>query len=153
MPYIYKSGLQFGTGNITINQTNPIREMTQAQYDALPASEKANGTIYFITDATVDKLIIDDPAPIGAILAYGGTTAPTGWLFCQGQQVSRALYSELFAVIGTTYGSGDGSTTFNLPDFRGRTAIGEGTGTASGAVNHPLGQTEGAETIQAPWSG
>lgn len=56
-------------------------------------------------------------APVGSIQAYGGTTAPSGWLLCQGQAVSRTTYSELFAVIGTAYGSGNGSSTFNLPNL------------------------------------
>lgn len=54
----------------------------------------------------------------GIITAYGGTTAPTGWLLCDGSAVSRETYSDLFKAIGTTYGTGDGSTTFNLPDLR-----------------------------------
>lgn len=55
-------------------------------------------------------------SPIGAIVPYGGDTAPTGYLLCDGSAVSRTTYADLFAVIGTKYGSGDGSTTFNLPD-------------------------------------
>lgn len=51
-------------------------------------------------------------------------TAPTGWLLCNGDAVSRSTYADLFAVIGTTYGSGNGSTTFNVPDFRGRVPAG-----------------------------
>lgn len=57
-------------------------------------------------------------SPIGTILPYGGATAPSGWFLCQGQAVSRTTYSELFAVIGTAFGAGDGSTTFNIPDMR-----------------------------------
>lgn len=60
----------------------------------------------------------------GAVISYAGTTEPTGWLFCYGQAVSRATYARLFAVIGTTYGAGDGTTTFNLPDLRGRAMAG-----------------------------
>jgi microcystin-dependent protein len=59
------------------------------------------------------------------IALYAGTVAPLGWLFCDGSPVSRANFPELFAQIGTTYGAGDASgTTFNLPDFRGRVAVG-----------------------------
>lgn len=65
-------------------------------------------------------------APVGSIQAYGGTTAPLGWLLCQGQAVSRATYAELFAVIGTAFGVGDGSTTFNVPDLREATTKGTG---------------------------
>lgn len=66
-------------------------------------------------------------APIGAILAFGGTAAPAGWLLCQGQAVSRTTYAALFAAIGTAYGAGDGSTTFNLPDPREAALVGAGT--------------------------
>jgi microcystin-dependent protein len=62
--------------------------------------------------------------PIGGMLAFGGATIPAGFLLCYGQAVSRTTYSVLYAVIGIAYGSGDGSTTFNLPDKRGRVSIG-----------------------------
>ena len=65
-----------------------------------------------------------DTLPIGTILAFSGDTAPEDFLFCRGQAVSRTTYSELFEVIGTQYGSGDGSTTFNLPDYCGKVAVG-----------------------------
>lgn len=57
-------------------------------------------------------------APTAAVLPYAATTAPDGWLLCDGSAVSRTTYSFLFAAIGTSYGSGDGSTTFNVPDYR-----------------------------------
>ena len=62
-------------------------------------------------------------APVGAIQAFGGSTAPSGWLLCNGAAVSRTTYSDLFAVIGTRYGSGDGSTTFNLPSKEAGAAV------------------------------
>lgn len=61
----------------------------------------------------------------GMIAAFCGSAAPGGWLFCAGQAVSRATYSALFAVIGVTFGVGDGSTTFNLPDLGGRVIAGK----------------------------
>jgi microcystin-dependent protein len=67
--------------------------------------------------------------PTGTITMFGGSSAPSGWLLCDGTAVSRTTYASLFAVTSTTYGTGDGSTTFNLPDLRSRTAIGAGTGT------------------------
>src|SRR5690606_2898960 len=82
--------------------------------------------------------------PTGAIVAYGGTDAPTGWLFCHGQEVSRTTYARLFAVIGTTYGAGDGSTTFNLPDLRQRFPLGKaasGTGSTLGATGGRIDHT------------
>ena len=58
--------------------------------------------------------------PTGTILAFAGNTIPNGYLLCDGSEISRIIYSNLFAVIGELYGSGDGSTTFNLPDLIGR---------------------------------
>lgn len=62
--------------------------------------------------------------PIGAQMSFGGATPPSGWLLCYGQQVSRTTYALLFAIIGGAYGIGDGSSTFNLPDKRGRVSVG-----------------------------
>lgn len=64
--------------------------------------------------------------PAGTIIQYAGATEPTDWLFCDGRAVSRTTFAQLFAAIGTTYGSGDGNTTFNLPDMRGRFPLGCG---------------------------
>ena len=83
-------------------------------------------------------------APVGSILAYAGSSAPTGWLLCQGQAVSRSTYAALYAAIGTVYGTGDGSTTFNLPDLQGRTVIGSGSG--SGLTARTLAAKIGEET-------
>jgi len=62
--------------------------------------------------------------PIGMVVPFAGFAAPSGWLLCYGQAISRATYSALFAVCGTVYGAGDGSTTFNVPDLRGRAVAG-----------------------------
>ena len=86
-----------------------------------------------------------DVFPKGMITPFGGSSAPTGWLMCNGDTVSRTTYSALFNVIGETYGSGDGSTTFKLPDLRGRAPIGSGTG--SGLTARSLGASLGAETL------
>lgn len=77
--------------------------------------------------------------PTGVITMYGGTSPPSGWLICDGTAYSRTTYATLFAVISTTYGVGDASTTFNVPDFRGRSPMGSGTGTATGATAHAMG--------------
>lgn len=66
--------------------------------------------------------------PVGAVTMWVTGTAPTGWTLCQGQAISRTTFGSLFSVIGTTYGAGDGSTTFNLPDLRGRVPMGAGQG-------------------------
>ena len=64
-------------------------------------------------------------APIGSILAYCGASAPSGWVLCDGSAISRTDYSTLFAVVSTSFGTGDGSTTFNVPDLRGRMLVGK----------------------------
>lgn len=84
--------------------------------------------------------------PVGGIISYAGSTAPNGWLMCDGSAISRTTYEELFSTIGTTYGSGDGSTTFNIPDLKGRTIVGVGESSATGHTAHTLGQSEGEET-------
>lgn len=60
--------------------------------------------------------------PAGSLVDFAGSAAPAGWLMCDGSEISRTVYAQLFASISTTYGAGDGTTTFNLPDFRGRFA-------------------------------
>lgn len=106
---------------------------------------------------TVDGYHYYDAAPIGAGMDYWAETLPSAnWMFAYGQAISRTTYATLFALLGTTYGAGDGSTTFNLPDKRGRVSAGQDdmggssanrlTG-SSGSVNgDTLGGTGGAET-------
>jgi len=80
----------------------------------------------------------------GEIVAYGGGSAPTGWLLCDGTAVSRTTYAALFAIVGTNYGVGNGSTTFNLPDLRQRFPLGKaasGTGNALGATGGAIDHT------------
>lgn len=85
--------------------------------------------------------------PVGTIIDYGSATPPTGFLECDGTAVSRTTYADLFAVIGTTFGAGDGSTTFDLPDLRGRITIGRGTGTGGGASG--TGAPTGGDALTA----
>ena len=93
----------------------------------------------------------------GSMKAYGAAAAPVGWLLCFGQAVSRTTYAALFAVIGTDFGVGDGATTFNLPDLRGRVPAGKDdmggvaanriTNGGSGVVGTTLGAAGGAENV------
>lgn len=76
---------------------------------------------------------------IGSIILFSGQTIPENYLVCNGEAISRNDYADLFDVIGTTYGSGDGSTTFNLPDLSGNVAIGVSS-------LHPIGVSGGEET-------
>ena len=73
----------------------------------------------------------------GVVQLFAGSSAPSGWLICNGQTVSRTTYAALFAVIGTTYGAGNGSTTFNLPNLVNKTVRG----------SNSLGKTGGADTV------
>lgn len=91
--------------------------------------------------------------PAGVVQAYAGSTAPKGWLLCDGTAVSRTIYSRLFAVTGTTYGAGDTTTTFNLPDCTGRTIFGKEasetriTTAISGVNGGTLGAVGGSESL------
>lgn len=85
--------------------------------------------------------------PVGTVIDFAGPTAPDGYLECDGSAISRTTYPILFSIIGTSWGTGDGSTTFNLPDLRGRTTIGDGTGTAGGATAHAFASTGGDERM------
>src|SRR3990167_10544352 len=81
----------------------------------------------------------------GLIVPYGSSTPPNGWLLCNGDAISRTTYAPLFSHIGTAFGVGDGSTTFNVPDLRGRAPIGAGTG--SGLTARTLAANVGTETV------
>jgi len=87
-------------------------------------------------DTQTEALIVHDGStaggfevvPSGSIIAFGGASAPdAGWLLCDGSDVNRTTYARLFAAIGTAYGTGNGSTTFGLPDLRDRVLLGKGT--------------------------
>lgn len=79
------------------------------------------------TQVATTEFVFNNALPSGCLMMWTTASAPTGWLLCQGQAVSRSIYSALFAAIGTTFGSGDGSTTFNLPDYRDRMPVGAGS--------------------------
>ena len=94
----------------------------------------------------------------GIVMSFAGATAPEGWLLCDGSAVSRSSYSALFAAIGTTYGAGDGSTTFNVPDLTGRVVIGvsgsHALGSTGGETTHTLLSTElGVHAHEVPQHG
>lgn len=84
--------------------------------------------------------------PSGVLWPFAMSSLPAGWLACDGTAVSRTTYAALFAAIGTIWGSGNGTTTFNIPNFAGRTLVGIGTGTAVDATAWSLAQNKGAET-------
>jgi microcystin-dependent protein len=98
--------------------------------------------------------------PAGAMVQYGGAAAPTGWLLCDGTAVNRTTYAALFAAIGSTYGNGDGLTTFNVPDLRQRFPLGKaasGTGNTlggtGGSIDHTHTSAAHTHTIPAHYHG
>ena len=107
----------------------------------------------------VNGQIIGDTLPIGAIIPYGSSTVPSNWLVCDGSAVSRTTYADLFAIIGTSYGAGDGSTTFNLPNLKGRVPVGRDAndtdfdtiGETGGEKKHTLTENELPE-INGGWT-
>jgi microcystin-dependent protein len=88
------------------------------------------------------KLMAKMVSPVGTVQAFAGSTIPSGWLLCNGQAVSRTTYAKLYSVIGTKYGSGDGSTTFNLPNLQGRVPV----GVSSSDSDFDLADTGGEKT-------
>ena len=81
----------------------------------------------------------------GIIVPWSSTSIPSGFLECNGSNVSRSTYSDLFAVVGTTYGAGDGATTFGLPDLQNNVALGRSN-------NKALASTGGADTVSTAGS-
>jgi microcystin-dependent protein len=113
--------LAVSAGGITSNELATDSVVTSKILNGSVTSDKLNSAVIFV--------------PSGGIMAFAMNSAPSGWLASDGSAVSRTLYAALFAAIGTTYGAGDGSTTFALPDLRGYFVRGSGTnsdGTASG---------------------
>jgi microcystin-dependent protein len=154
------------TGKLAINAT-----AITSTADELNLLDGGTSVGSSITIADTDGVVVNDggtmksvPAsdfkeyimPTGAVLPYAGSSAPTGFLLCYGQAISRSTYADLFSAISTTYGTGDGSSTFNLPDLRGRVAAGQDdmggssanrlTDQTGGLNGDTLGDTGGSET-------
>ena len=129
----------------------------------ITATQLANDSV--ITDRILDGAVTAvklDPAavsvlmPTGSIMSFAGSSAPTGYLLCDGAAISRSTYSTLFGLLATTYGAGDGSTTYNIPDLRGRVIAGQDdmggasanrlTGLTGGVDGDVLGGSGGTET-------
>ncbi|MEN9697187.1 MAG: Microbacterium phage TinyTimothy, partial [Bacteroidota bacterium] len=138
------------TGNVGIGTNSPtvslevagnakVSGILNAGGNALPNSAGVNGQA--LTTNGSGTASWNPVPPTGVVSAYAGSVAPLGYLLCDGSAVNRTTYSALYAIIGTTYGIGDGSTTFNVPDLRGRVPVGKNTGTFSS-----LGLTGGEES-------
>lgn len=92
------------------------------------------------------NLPVSDGVPVGTIILYGSIFPPDNYVTCDGRALSRSTYNSLYSIIGTSFGSGDGSTTFNVPDMRGRVPVGVGAG--AGLTNRVMATRLGAETHQ-----
>lgn len=169
LPPIYKAT----TGEkVLAEQHNiPFEDVAQALSQCLkrggstPAIRNLSMSGFLVTDLgdaknpgdAVSKKLLDAAVPIGAIDEFAGDTPPQGWLLCYGQAVSRTTYAALFAVIGTKFGTGDGGSTFNVPDYRGRVGVGRDdmggpaakrvTAGGSGIVGTNIGATGGLQSV------
>lgn len=162
-----------GTFNtVKVNTSLGFQDTDNGNYISLQAPTSVASNISFTlpeADGTSGQLMqtdgsgvlsftsvtIPSSTPTGTVNSYAGTTEPSGWLFCYGQAISRSTYADLFGVISTTYGVGDGATTFNLPDLRGRVVAGQDdmggssadrlTGQSGGVDGDTLGASGGGE--------
>ena len=156
--YALLDGTSNFTGSLTIKASAPGVRLIGQEANAKDWYIRESGGrlhTYLNTGTEAAPVFVEDNffVPTGGSIAYGGSVAPVGWLLCDGAAYSRVTYARLFAVIGTTFGVGDGSTTFNVQDKRGRTSIGLDGGTnritsasVGGANANTLGGTGGAET-------
>lgn len=165
-------GVPVPTAGLNIDTDLSVNEQDLTDVKALVLASQGSGVVSTATSLTVidnDLWYLNGSAtpvqitqgnsitssssplvPPGVIWPYGGISAPTGFLLCNGAAIDRTTFADLFAVLGTTYGVGDGSTTFNIPNMNGRTPIGAGTYTdpVSGSVTRTLGASSGAAAHQ-----
>jgi len=126
--------------------------MAQSFTTGIPISTDVNldpGSNSLVSSQLAVKTYVDaqisTSEPTGTIISFGGSSAPAGYLNCDGAAVSRATYASLFAVISTLWGVGDGSTTFNLPDTQRHALVGSG-GAATATLSNSVGSIGGSET-------
>lgn len=120
---VHKDGAETIIGNKTFSGDSvfegqaTFNETVNANISGTAEKAKADASGNTITSTYATKTELSSLIKPGFLIPYGGSTAPTGYLICDGSAISRTAYSALFSVIGTTYGSGDGSTTFNIPNI------------------------------------
>jgi microcystin-dependent protein len=139
---------EIGSGAFTDSSNTLTRTLIASSTGAL-LNLSGNARVSLIASALDTDPVLLLPPGLGPI-PWAGATAPAGWLLCYGQNVSRTTYALLFAAISTQYGVGDGSTTFGVPDMRGRVSVGKGDmgGVDGGRFSViTLGGTLGAETL------
>jgi len=120
--WVIKSHVSSGEIFVKIQNGFELKEIHDVSITS-PANDQ--GIFYNSTTSLWENKAVPGVVPAGAVMPFAGATEPAGWLLCYGQAVSRTTYSSLFAAVGTLYGVGDGSTTFNLPDLRGRVVAGQ----------------------------
>lgn len=132
-------GIRQGAGNgldaDTLDGMQPVSAATASTVMSRDADGRTKTADPAASGDVATKNYVDARLPLGSITMFAGGSAPAGWLLCDGTAVSRTTYAALFGVIGTTFGVGDNSTTFNLPDMREAAPVGPGT-RASGATAH-----------------
>lgn len=137
---------ELADGAITSDKLDMTLEAQLGVADGSVTTNKiVNGAVTYV------KLAEDAKMPVGAVIDFAGATPPDGWLFCNGQAVSRTTYAALFGVIGVAFGAGDGSVTFSLPDCRNRVIAGKASGsnrlgTAMPSTCDVLGGAGGLDT-------
>lgn len=134
------NSIVMGNTNITNMKTSGTITAGAVTY---PKTDGTNGQMLITNGSGTASWSTPGP-PAGTVTMFAGSSAPTGYLICDGQAVSRTNYAALFAVIGTSYGAGDGSTTFNVPNLMGRVPVGAGLGT--GLTNRVLASQGGEES-------
>lgn len=141
--------LAHATGGDTING-QVISTLTLPAQTGLRAAVNATSDGFIIdhlSNITFDQLtgtVTSFVVPSGVIWDYGGSAAPAGWLICDGTAIDRTTYANLFAIIGTAFGVGNGVTTFNIPDYRRRVSVGAG-GSGTATLANTVGSTGGEE--------
>ena len=149
MKYLTNSGLSYFLNKIKTyiasqlnSKASAIHTHTSSDITDLPNGYVVDSTLDGTSSNAISNSAVSNALdgltsagllPIGSYIQFAGSQAPDGFLVCNGGEISRTTYSKLFAVIGTTYGSGDGSTTFNLPNLTDRFLQGS---TASGTVKN-----------------
>jgi microcystin-dependent protein len=119
-------------GNLAVTGTSTFTGAST--FTGIPSGPTASAGTN-TTQLATTAFVLANANPTGGIMMWGTGTAPTGWLLCAGAAVSRSTYSALFAIIGTTFGVGDGSTTFNLPNYTNRMPYGTTVATTGGSAN------------------
>jgi len=135
------------TGNMSIGGTLSVTGATT--FTGIPSGPTA-ATGTNTTQLATTAFVQSNGSPTGVINMWGTASAPTGWLLCDGSAVSRSTYSALFAIISTTFGTGDGTTTFNLPNYTNRMPYGTTIGATGGSADAVVVSHTHAATVTDP---